>query len=946
MSAPHSSTGSSDVLDAALATAQGLLPDQGPIGVFVHHNTLHALQHLPFEEAVPKGAAMLGARAWPELEGLRAAWRSGRIEERDVAPVLDEALEGRGEERLPLGLTRRTLWDALLRESVENDDAAGISFVHGEDALFQAALAQVPAGAMVARTPRRHRDVLIACGAVDTDEVVHNELIRLGIAFLDLGQASSRMPARHEGFLRASARVLTSGGGRPSMLGPISEDFGRILQQNLPARAVVRETLQALGVSDAELQEFLVATALALPGVTGMFARLERHPEEGDAPATLLDMLAVRLVIERRALERAASAAGLPSSWEALKARMPVSPARSRECEALLLATLARVAGKDAEAIRALSGSEVSVLRLEVEAFPPERRNFLLFLAYENAYRRRILTGMSALQRKNQVAPRAPARPRAQVMFCIDEREESIRRAIEELDPTIETLGAAGFFGMAIDFMGLDDHEPAPYCPVVVKPAHEVHEAPVEHERQWQGLRGRLRAMWHAVERGVARASRTLLGGAVASGFGPVAFALAQGRVTAPRASMRLWEELTGSVGRMPVTELLSVRSNTERAPARTPLKPLGFSVDEAADRVTAMLKNVGLTRNQARFIVVLGHGSTSLNNPHESAHDCGACGGRRGGANARLFAELANRPDVRAAVLARGVTLPEDTWFIGGLHDTADDTVELYELASLPASHQQEFQALQATLEQARKESARERCRRFLSMPLGVSADAALAHVEERSTHLGQPRPEYGHCTNAMAVVGRRTLTRGLHLDRRAFLISYDPSIDENDVLLERILAAVGPVGAGINLEYFFSSVDNEVYGCGTKLPHNVTGLLGVMNGHQGDLRTGLPLQMVELHEPMRLLLVVEASPESLLAVAGRQAEVRELVVNRWVHLVSVHPTTGAITFFYQGQFVPFTPGEDVVPEAERSHDWHGQSRDFVPPAIIHASLKSPLSS
>lgn len=946
MSAPHSSRISGDVLDVALAVAQGLLPDQGPIGVFVHHNTLHALQHLPFEEAVPKGAAMLGARAWPDLEGLRAAWRSGRIEERDVAPLLDEALQGRGDELLPLGLSRRTLWHTLLRESLESEDAPGIAFVHGEERLFQAALAQVPPGVAVARTPRRHRDVLVARGAVDTDEEVHNELIRLGIAFLDLGQAQSKMPGRQEGFLRAAARVLTTGGARLGALGLVSDDFERILQQNFSARSVVREMLQALGVSDADVRDFVVATALALPGVTGMFARLERHPEEGTVPATLLEVLAVRLVIERRAIERAASEVGLPSTWTELQRKLPAPAARPPECGALLLATLARVAGKGAEAIEALSGPEVSALLLEAEALPAERRNFLLFLAFENAYRRRVLTGMAALQRRNKVAPRAPARPRAQVMFCIDEREESIRRAIEELDPAIETLGAAGFFGMAIDFMGLDDHEPAPYCPVVVKPAHEVHESPVAGERQWQDLRARLRSAWHAVERNLARASRTLLGGAVASSLGPLAFALAQGRVTAPRASMRLWDELTGSVGRMPETELLSLRSKTDTSPARTSLKPLGFSVDEAAERVTAMLKNVGLTRNPSRLVVVLGHGSSSLNNPHESAHDCGACGGRRGGANARLFAELANRPDVRAAVLARGVKIPEDTWFIGGLHDTADDAVELYDLAALPASHQQEFQALQSTLEQARKESARERCRRFLHVPLGISAEAALAHVEARASHLGQPRPEYGHCTNAMAVVGRRTLTRGLHLDRRAFLISYDPSIDENDVLLERILAAVGPVGAGINLEYYFSSVDNEVYGCGTKLPHNVTGLLGVMNGHQGDLRTGLPLQMVELHEPMRLLLVVEASPESLLAVAGRQAEVRELVVNRWVHLVSVHPETGAITVFHQGQFVPFTPQEDTVPEAGRSHDWHGQSRDFVFPAIIHASLKGPLSS
>jgi uncharacterized protein YbcC (UPF0753/DUF2309 family) len=943
MSAHHQS-GSSDVLDGALATAHGLLPDQGPIGVFVHHNTLHALQHLPFEEAVPKGAALLGARAWPELNLLREAWKDGRIEDRDVEPVLSEALEGRGEELLPLGLSRRALWRVLLREAVETDDAAGLAFVHGEDPLFQAALGKVAPTQAAAPAPRRHRDVLAARGAWDTDEVVHGELIRLGLAFLDLGQALSRLPDRKEGFLRAAAHALTSAGGRSSVLGPLAEDFERILQQNLSPRAVVREMLTALGVSDAELHDFVVATALALPGVTGMFSRLERHPEEGSSPATLLDLLAVRLVIERRAIERAAADAGLPSTWAELKAAMPAPTVRPPECEALLLTALARGAGQGADALRGLSGEEVSALFREAEAVPRERRNFLLFLAYENAYRRRVLSGMAALRKKVEATPRAPARPKAQVMFCIDEREESIRRALEELDPAIETLGAAGFFGMAIDFMGLDDHAPAPYCPVVVRPAHEVHESAVARDRKWQGLRGRLRASWHAVERTVAKASRTLLGGAVASGFGPFAFALAQGRVSAPRASLWLWGELTASVVRPPETELLSLRSKVDAAPSRPPAKPLGFSVEEAADRVTAMLKNVGLTRNQARLIVVLGHGSSSLNNPHESAHDCGACGGRRGGANARLFAELANRPDVRAAVRARGVELPEDTWFIGGLHDTANDAVELYELASLPASHQPEFSALHATLEQARKESARERCRRFLHAPLGLSADAALKHVEVRASHLGQPRPEYGHCTNAMAVVGRRTLTRGLHLDRRAFLISYDPSIDENDVLLERILAAVGPVGAGINLEYFFSSVDNEVYGCGTKLPHNVTGLLGVMNGHQGDLRTGLPLQMVELHEPMRLLLIVEASPESLLAVAGRQAEVRELVVNRWVHLVSVHPRTGAITYFHQNQFVPFVPDKDAIPEVERSHDWHGKSRDFVAPAIVNVPLKSSL--
>ena len=147
--------------------------------------------------------------------------------------------------------------------------------------------------------------------------------------------------------------------------------------------------------------------------------------------------------------------------------------------------------------------------------------------------------------------------------------------------------------------------------------------------------------------------------------------------------------------------------------------------------------------------------------------------------------------------------------------------------------------------------------------------------------------------------------------------------------------------MGAGINLEYYFSSVDNERYGCGTKLPHNVTGLIGVMAGHNGDLRTGLPLQMVEIHEPMRLLIIVEATTEALLDVAGRQAEVAELVVNEWVQLVSVHPDTGVMQIFRAGGFHPFTPDQDGLPRVQYSHEWHTQGRDHLPPALVESALR-----
>ncbi len=204
------------------------------------------------------------------------------------------------------------------------------------------------------------------------------------------------------------------------------------------------------------------------------------------------------------------------------------------------------------------------------------------------------------------------------------------------------------------------------------------------------------------------------------------------------------------------------------------------------------------------------------------------------------------------------------------------------------------------------------------------------------RGHDISQARPELGHATNAAAFIGRRTMSRGLFLDRRVFLISYDPAADDDGRIVENILLAAGPVGAGISLEYYFSTVDNERFGCGSKITHNVAGLFGVMEGADSDLRTGLPWQMVEIHEAMRLLVVVEQTPELLSAIVARQPALQELVGNGWITVAAQHPENGALALYCPRRgWLPWA-GRGVLPLVGRSVDWFAGEREALAPAIV----------
>ena len=324
---------------------------------------------------------------------------------------------------------------------------------------------------------------------------------------------------------------------------------------------------------------------------------------------------------------------------------------------------------------------------------------------------------------------------------------------------------------------------------------------------------------------------------------------------------------------------------------------------------VEKVLKSTGLTHDFAPLIYMIGHGASSVNNTYYAGYDCGACCGRPGSVNARIFATIANKPSVRSELIERGIFIPEGTQFIGGLHDTTRDEVTFFDEEFLTSENATRHLENIHTFNNALTLNAKERSRRFVTINTKASAAKIHAQVKKRSITIFEPRPELNHASNCLCVVGRREMTKGLFLDRRAFMNSYDCKQDPDGTFLLTILNAAAPVCGGINLEYYFSRVDNHKLGAGSKLPHNVIGLNAIANGIEGDLRPGLPTQMTELHDPLRLLMIIEHYPEVILSAIKSNLVTYEWFKNEWVNMVAVNPDTKKIYRFSNDEFMQYDP-------------------------------------
>ncbi|MEQ1827263.1 MAG: DUF2309 domain-containing protein [Pirellula sp.] len=992
-----------DSIRHAIEHAKHYLPTQGPIEVFIHHNTLHAFEHLRFDDAVIEGLRTYGSQPYWQESRYREEMSRGRIQSQDLQAVLSRDLGKSGLQEIALGTTRHELHYSMLRHPVLTGSDSEIQWLFAQsDALehFQAGVDPKTGFAMLEATRHwimrdlrlhlsdaspaipdairsvftqfpmrtieswndskwqqltlhllwricqngvrhtqrlhqskpsmcRHRDILLKRTHFDCDLQVHDLLIRLTSAFLDQGFAGWSIPQRKEGVYRCFLTLFAENSlWTEKWLWPLKSMIEMELRSALTPIESIANSLLQLGVQPVAIDEYIQKTLLALPGWTGMVEQMScnaswmLYPSPKDS---LEEFLAVRLLLDRLSSTYCLQEY-LPHCSESLSEVLSLNNTESGNSVgqsvyqmAFDVYQIAQRLGWSPSTLQKWLPSEWQSVVTEIGVFDDLERRRLFHLAYEYRYRSQLL---DAISEHSKLPLKVPTAVSFQVITCIDDREESFRRHLEELDSSVETYGAAGFFNVPMYFRGAADAHFIPLCPIIMVPKNYVEEVGPLSAHQAENRRAQTRMLLGKASQTFHMSSRSLFSGVLTALFGSLnAFPLVA-RVLFPRLTSKIRGNIVKFVRPSVATQLRLERGDDAEV---TDKGAEGFTLVEMANMIERLTGDLGIQGHFAPLVIVFGHGSSSLNNPHESAYNCGACGGGKGGPNARAVAQIANDPRVRAILKERGLIIPDTTLFVGGFHNTCDDSIQYSDVDRIPPKHTAKFLAACDVIENARRRNAHERARRFYSLDMTSSDQEALRHVERRSEDLAQVRPEYNHATNAACFVGRRGRTRGLFMDRRCFLTSYDPTTDdESTSILMRILQAVIPVCGGISLEYYFSTVDNVGYGCGTKLPHNITSLIGVMEGATSDLRTGLSQQMVEIHEPVRILFIVEAKPEAILSIMDRNSLIRTYIRNYWVQMATLDPVSNRIQLFQGDRFEPYEPGSHVLPEVSSSLDWY----------------------
>lgn len=462
-------------------------------------------------------------------------------------------------------------------------------------------------------------------------------------------------------------------------------------------------------------------------------------------------------------------------------------------------------------------------------------------------------------------------RPALQMAFCIDVRSEVFRRALENTDPSIETLGFAGFFGVGISHKRFASDVPEAHLPVLLYPRLHSCSGGDSHDSSKRDQSVRF----------VARAKR------------------AWGRFKLAAISSFAFVEATGPIYASKLIHDGLGRSKNDVPHDPSPRFDPALPLDTRISMAQSVLKGMSLVKRFAPLVIIAGHGANVINNPHASALHCGACGGYSGDVNARLLAGLLNDQEVRVGLAERGIRIPDDTLFLGALHDTTTDQVTVYETDHQSSTDKEKIEKAKAWFEAVGQQARSERA---LRLPRATSAN----DIVSRSRDWSEIRPEWGLAGCEIFIAAPRHQTVGRDLKGRAFLHDYDWRLDEGFSVLELIMTAPVVVASWISLQYYGSTVAPDIFGGGNKLLHNITGGIGVLEGNGGLLRAGLPWQSIHdgkryVHEPLRLTVLLEAPRQAMTDILKRHDQVRALFDNKWLHLIALDDD-GIMTWRYIG--------------------------------------------
>lgn len=690
---------------------------------------------------------------------------------------------------------------------------------------------------------------------------LNRHMIKWSKLFLDESQAVWSMPNRERGFYHAWRRMVS--------FDPALSPKARKQLEILPKTAdiALQEAICQLGIADSEVQPYLEAHLLALPGWAGMM--LWRSQQQIRESSLLTDYLAVRISME----------------LVLMKPNLPF-PKQEKEEEGHLESLLAAWLHWGNLPIKAwpqLPAEEQKARLTLAWRFDKIIRNKLWLEAWEKTYEHQLMKKINT----KQLAPEETKPALAQFVFCIDVRSEPFRRKLEQT-AGFETFGAAGFFGLPIETCKLESEHSHPSLPVMSKPQFKVKEYLPESE--YETFHQRNQAVHLSKDTFKTMKHNLVTSLLLPEISGPWLSMQTLVRSFMPRSGGRLSRKLLNKWVKKPATALTLDRIHTSKKEL-----PVGFSEEEKVHYVEQALKMIGLTDHFAPLVVICGHGSHSTNNPYAASLDCGACGGASSAFNARVLATLCNLPNVRRSLQEKGISIPKDTVFAAAEHITTVDELHWVYCPKLSDDAEAAFNRIQAVLPRVSEEANVERIGKLPNLKAHVKKPKAEA--ERLSEDWSEVRPEWGLAGNAAFVIGERSLTRERDLGGRVFLHNYNWKKDRNGSLLASIISGPATVCQWINLQYYASTVAPHYYGSGNKTTQTVTAGIGVMQGNASDLLAGLPWQSVMqsdhqvYHSPLRLLVVIQAPEEYVKRLLIHDQTFQQKVKNGWLRLASIDP-------------------------------------------------------